>query len=178
MFSCLKYLKNISAILIVCYFLLLPGCYKIGWRNVLYTESIKTLKAKRGIYDMQFLCSRDALVEVIKWVGVRISDNYRAYFAKENDGGINELLEKNRLLFKGDILIVGSAYRDYSITWEHVFIIRAINSNRCGLFLLRPAYAFGKYASMEDYPESVYFFDWESAIAEECARRGITVLVE
>ena len=176
MYSFLKYLKNISTVLIFSCLVFLQGCPEYDYHKVFNASGIKMLKAKKGIYDMQFLCSGDALAEVIKGIGIGIKNEYRVYFNKDDAGGIKKALENNRLLLGDDIFIMGRAYRENTPVWEHIFIVRKIDSNKCGFFLIRPIRPHSSYRPIESYRNTVYFFDWESAIAQECVRRGIKVL--
>ena len=165
------FFRGIIVSLLLCCLMILSGCPDYGRHY--NAECIKMLRAKRGVYDMQFYCNIDVLAKVISRIGTGIATRYEVYFAEEDDGGVKEAFENKRMLLRNDIFIHGTALEKETPSWEHLFILREVDSNRCGFFLIRPHNFF---RSMDDYPDSAYFFDWESAIKAECARRGIRVL--
>ena len=156
-------------IMIACIFPMF-GCPYIDERHYYSGKRVARMTRKKDKPDLRFLCNAEDVAKMI--CHIRQDFRMRSLSSETNAGRWE--FETMGIVLKDDIMLVGLQSNEKKV-WSHIFIIRKDGERKSELYFDR---AFIESRYIRKNPKSAYFFDWKTAIVDECARQGIQVFMK
>ena len=157
------------SIVIACMFPMF-GCPRTDELYYYYGEQVKRMTRRKDKPDLRFQCKAEDVEKMIRHI--RPDFRIRSLLSGTNAG--RDEFETIGIVLDDDIMLVGIQSKEKDV-WDHTFIIRNIGEHKSELYFDRVYYE-SRY--IRENPKSAYFFDWKTAIVDECARQGIQVFVK